>query len=264
MAQALIYQKSTVTVPNEETLILDTRQGLLYPIAMTGSFVGSPVNSNWSEIRLGMYFTIVSGSSGSLGTGNNTAGSAAGESLTISSPLDWISFGLKDSQTQTPPGYSGSMFIGVGVSVSNSGVPYRGAGKVDHNNGGNMQAYGAYGTWVTGSTYNLNYMGFPSDPSPSGSTPYCGFYGIKMTLVNSGSSTQQIYVWSQTSTSVTSMNYNTTQLIQDMNNTALNGPYSISWASASVALPIPDAFWIRLPFYTYRIRLSAIAAKRFA
>lgn len=239
---AKIYLKSA-----ENTLILSPRE--MFQRAF--SFA-----SNWSEIRMGFFWSIISA------TGDNTQG--PGESLTISSVLDNIAIGIKDSATQAIPGQVGSFFAGVGANTSSPA--YINNPPVGIAAGGNVDALNVFGyngvTAIAGSG-NSTALLCPSDPSPA--TGYCGFGGVKFVLANRGGATQQFTITICRTQTVAGADYSPAALRTLMNTFASpSTPRTLAWNSGGVALPIPDAYCVRLPFFNNRIRLSCIRASQYA
>jgi hypothetical protein len=226
---AEIYLKSS-----ENTLILEPREYMLRPFDF----------GDWNEIRMGMYF------SGVLSSDNN--GNVTNETVVYASFLDRIMFGIKDSSTALP-GDTGSLFLGVGSAASGSATVGTGAF------GGNLdaQGLGIYdATSVAGSgSGGGNTMAFPNDVS--GSSSYCGFFGIKMHWTDKGLSSQVAQIDFATAATVSGSTYTVAALRTQL----LNATYaanSVTWNDGASARAVPTCWYLRLPFYNNRIRLSVI------
>lgn len=85
---ATIYQKTA----SDKTLILSPREYFLRPFDF---------GTDWTEVRVGIFF------GGVTSGGDNTQ--AVSETVAVSSAIDRIAFGIKDSATAALPGQAGSL-----------------------------------------------------------------------------------------------------------------------------------------------------------
>jgi len=233
---AQIYEK-----PSEKVVILSSREAIQRPLDF----------STWSEIRLGMFFSMTTVGS------DNTA--VAAETLAIVSPNDYITYGLKNSNNTNVPGVSGSRFIGIGTTSGNSLLALGDIGGFN-----TFHAQGFEGTTLieNASTMHPGIMFFPS-PTPS--TAYSGVFILKLVLANRGLSSQTVTATAAQQSGVAGGTYSTDELLIEMNNFIVPGATrTFNWNDGVSAYDIPDAFYIRLPFYTARMRISAMYAKRYA
>lgn len=236
---ALIYQKDT-----EKTLILSPRES--YQRAFDFGL-------DWTEIRLGMYFSGISAA------GDNSA--SVNETVNINNASDRIAYGIKNSTNTNYPGTADSIFIG---ALSN--------GSSSQCNGENFYSQpstllaggGLYGiTQILPGSPNLG-AGLIYPNSPAGSTSYCGAAILRIVISNRGLSNQSVVVSSAFTKTISGSDYSSAALRTLMNNASWVAAGSFNWNDGSVAYPIPDAFYIRLPFYNNRIRISCMRATRYA
>ena len=245
---AQIYLKNTTT-GTDQCLALAPREALSRQINFSGSF--GPISGSWQELRIGMYISVVSGSSPS--------GSGPAETAIINTPMDYFTFGLKDTQTTILPGYSGSTFIGVGAWSTNITKVSNALGQ---NGSSNLYAFGTNGTYGSSSATGLFALSYPADPSINAS--YAAFFGVRIIINNSGSSNQSLSIYNGAN-SPGNYPYTTATLISELNTFPnQTGPAVLNWTSASLPLPIPDGVWVRMPLYNNAIRISSIYAKRYA
>ncbi len=236
---AIIYTKLT-----DKTVVLSPREG-----------AGRKFNfSSWTEVRVGMFFVGVSSSGPNV---DNIA-----ESVALSSVSDRISFGIKNSSTTDMPGVAGTKFLGVVTrtgltSDSQAATAFRSAG------GGGLSAAGYNGVTLIGggAPEEIDPMVFPG---ASLSTGYNGFYALKFVISNLGGATQAVAISSSPESPVVGTDYSASALRTKINNATYGTPASIAWNSGGVALAIPDAVWVRMPFFNNAIRISAIRAIRYA
>lgn len=231
---------------NENNLLLEPREAFYRPFDF----------GEWTEVRIGMLFRLV-------GTGSDSA-SISTESISANTDSDKIYIGLKDSGSNLP-GVSGTNFIGM-ASFSGSAIRADIANSSYISFGDSFNAYNRlYLTAFSGSTmykayFHENTVTSPEFSSSASGSNYNGFYGIKFTLLNSGSANQQVQVTYRriylTSVGSSSADLHT-QLI---NNTGWTNPPASSTASWTTGIPLPNSFFVYSPLYNNRLRMSAIEA----
>ena len=247
---AKIYQYT----PIDNTLVLNSREGLLYPFNFSGS---------WTELRIGMYVSVVSGSN---------MGPAVAETVTISSPNDFFSIGIKDSTSGVIPGYNGASFIGTGAGVIGTHTVVRNISNTIRlsNNDVNWYYYGCppYATHNT-TTMTSSVVGwngeFYSPVQVTATSSYCSGYTIQFRVNNGGQPSQSVTVYAVPFTPGSSTQYTSTQLTADLVNLPFNSDgtgLTLPWSVSGSALPLPDAFWFRCPLAFNQVRLSAICVER--
>lgn len=240
---ATIYQKTV----SDKTCILAPREFTLHPFDF----------QNWTEMRLGIYF------GGVTSGGDNTMSTA--ETVTLSSSADRVCFGIKNSSTNDIPGVAGSLFLG---SMTGTGLSSDIPGGIEFGTTGtsnSLSAGGYDGTTLVGGTtsqYLLDDMKFPTDTSLA--TGYNGFYAVKFVITNRGTASQSVAISSATTRTVAGTDYSAQALRLLINNATYNASQSVAWNTGAAARDIPDAIYIRMPFYSNRIRISAIRAIRYA
>jgi len=237
---ATIYQK-TVT---DKTCILSPREYILRPFDF---------GTDWTEVRIGAYF------SGIAASGDNT--DSAAETVALASASDRIAFGIKDSATSDLPGFGAALFLGAVTETSSSsycsGSAFSALAAV------RLAAAGYHETTLVGGTSTLGAaMEFPA--SASGATGYGGFFALKFVITNLGTASQSVAISATRTTPVAGTDYSASALQLLMNNNTYQSPVSIAWNDGAIARTVPDAFYCRMPFYSNRIRLSAIRAIRYA
>ncbi len=104
-------------------------------------------------------------------------------------------------------------------------------------------------------------MVFPTDVT--GAADYCGFFAVKLVITDRGLVTQQVTIGSASTKTISGSDYSTAALRLLINN-ASYGSRVIDWNDGAAAYAIPDAFYVRMPFYNNRIRISAMRAIRYA
>ncbi len=236
---ATIYQK-TVT---DKTCILSPREYILRPFDFGA----------WTEMRFGCYL------SGVAASGDNT--DSAAETVALSSAADRICFGLKDSATTDLPGFGSALFLGAVTETSSSS--YCSGTAFSALAASRLAAAGYHETTlVNGSSTLSAATEFPA--SASGATGYCGFFALKFVITSIGTASQSVAISATRTASITGTDYSATALQLLMNNNTYQSPVTVAWNDGAIARTIPDAIYIRMPFYSNRIRLSAIRAIRYA
>lgn len=231
---------------NENNLLLEPREAFYRPFDF----------GQWTEVRVGMLFRLV-------GTASDSA-SISTESISANTDSDKIYIGLKDSSSNLP-GVSGTNFIGM-ASFSGS------ATRTDISNssyisfGDSFNAYHRlYLTAFSGSAtyaayFHENTITAPEFSSSASGSNYNGFYGIKFTLLNSGSANQQVQV-TYRRVYLTSVGSSSADLhTQLINNSGWTNPPASNTASWTTGIPLPNSFFVYSPLYNNRLRMSAIEA----
>lgn len=207
---------------------------------------------NWTEMRMGFFF------SGVAAIGDNTA--SASEEVTQITVDDLITVGLKNSDTDDLPGQAGSLFIGAKSYSSKANC--NGAAFFS-NAGSNKLTAAAYNgaSLIGGAGSDLNGLDYASNVT--GITTYNGFWVLKLVITNRGLATQSIALSTGQTSNVSGADYSPSALRTLMNSATFTVPVTLAWNDGVAARPIPDSYWIRLPFYSNRIRLSCIRATRY-
>jgi hypothetical protein len=232
---------------NEKNLLLEPREAFYRPFNF----------GEWTEMRIGMLFRLVSTASDS--------GSIITESISVNNDSDKVYIGLKDSGSNMP-GVSGTNFIGM-ASFTGSGIRSDGANPsyVSFGDYGNSFYHRLYLTAFSGSNMYRAYFYEATNLSPqfSGSASgsnYNGFYGVKFTLLNSGSANQQVQVQYKR-TYLTLVGSSSADLHSHIiDNSGWTNPPASSTASWATGIPLPNSFFVYSPFYNNRLRMAAIEA----
>lgn len=239
---AIIYQK----IATDKTLILSPREGILRAFDFGA----------WTEMRIGIFY------SGVTSGGDNTQSVA--EVVALSSPADRLAFGIKNSDTDDLPGEAGGTFLGASNSTGNgsecNGVGFfsQGAGAVVACafNGATLVDGGAIADTLG------NYLLYPANVSAA--TQYCGFSGLKLTVTDLGLSSQTVGLSFSNTQNVPGDTYGIGPLRTYLNNSSYGTVRTMTWNDGAAAYDLPDAFFLRMPFYNNRIRVSAMIAARYA
>ena len=266
-----IYQKSG-SVSSEMTLILEPTQ----------SFVRQFSLGTWDELRMGMFFSFLTGSgptSDNTTVATDSQPRVVGETITVvgDNNRQKIMFGLKDSGSLTP-GTSGTWFLGAATSGSTrlgdntSVIPY-------HISVGSSATRALTATGYSGSiriggllegAAGTNIMapwqgGNPVE-DPGAISYYCGFYGLRFVINNPGAAGQTVDMWSMRPAFGTQLgsDYSTDNLKTQLDllpNTA--SFVRLNWNNGTTAYPIPDSFYVYFPFVFSKLRLSAIYVAKY-
>ncbi len=213
--------------------------------------ITAQLGSDWTEMRLGMYFTGVNG------WDNAVAGPE--EILTVSDVSDYVTFGLKDSNSYFLPGEAGGTFIGIRStgSTSKARAPVLATGWfADSNEECSAVGY-AGATLINGGVVANGSLRYP-DPEPL--TGYNGFYCVKFVVSGRGLSSQSVSISVARSDQVDGVDYGKAALYQAMNNSTFGTARNVAWNNGGSARALPDAAWVRIPFYNTRIRIQEIMA----
>lgn len=223
----------------KNSLVLNPREALSYPFNV----------GNWTELRIGMLYTMVAGTSFNLVYGPET--------VVNNSISNRFFYGIKNSSNLDFPGNSGVSFIGLSNLSS--------AASIACNN-----ADTTFGTFAmkmltpdlgqTGETTTLTQGNWVATP---GST--YGFWGMQY-LYNSGNniiSGRRVYdAGGQSNSSLTYLR----QRMSALPNPSIyvTGFFSQSGAPAGSGYPLPDAVYFRLPFYSNSFRIANLCVERYA
>ena len=231
---------------NENNLLLEPREAFYRPFNF----------GQWTEVRVGMLFRLVSTASDSA--------SISTESISANSDSDKIYIGLKDSGSNLP-GISGTNFIGM-ASFSGSATRSDPSNPTHATFGDSFNLYHRlYLTAFSGSTiykayFHENTTIAPAFSSSASGSNYNGFYGVKFTLLNSGSANQQVQV-TYRRVYLTAVGSSSADLhTQLTNNSGWTNPPASNTASWASDIPLPNSFFVYSPLYNNRLRMSAIEA----
>lgn len=245
---ALIYQK----LVTDKTLILDPREYVMRPFDL---------GADWTEIRFGFFWTPVQ-------SGNDNLEPAGNEVIAINNAQDWITAGFKDSATTALPGQATAFFLGhIGWNNVNPGqcslVDLGATWRIGGSNTATTGHLAGYdGVTLKGSDAAAGVA--PQAPDASLAAGYNGFFGVKCVLTNRGLATQQAQLSSAVTATVAGTDYSIAALRQAINNGVYTGGAAFAWNDGAAALTVPDAVFLRLPFFVNRIRISAMMVVRYA
>ncbi len=212
-------------------------------------FLVDGLGSDWTEARLGIFFSVVDAHDDNV--------SGPDEVVDVDAYNDYTTFGLKNSSNRNLPGEASSYFIGIRSSspVSKLVAPSSSAGWfADENQQCIAMAYNGVsiisGGVVPGSSFRF--------PNPNPETGFNGFYCIKLVVSGRGTSSQSVAISVARSESVSGSDYSKAKLYQMMNNSAFGPSTAVAWNTGVAARTLPDVAWVRLPFFNNRLRLHQI------
>ena len=235
---AFLFNMATIfTKGSEKTCILSPREGLMRQFDF----------GSWTELRLGFFYSIVSSSN------NDAAGPT--ESIVTNNEYDLLALGLKTYNSYYPR-QVGCNFVGI---TSQTTGCTKNASNIQTPTGSNHVQCSAYKDATNVSTLSTNDIGglaFPSDPSVGSN--YSAFWGIRYVINNRGLSTQTISIYLSTLTPVSDVSVS--NLLTRLNAfpvAGTNAPRILTFNDGVNAHTVPDAIFLRLPFYNNRLRISA-------
>jgi hypothetical protein len=188
------------------------------------------------------------------------------EDISVNSDLDKVYFGIKDSGSNMP-GVSGTGFIGMASFTGSetkadpvSVIPISLLGdSAEANTRLYLTAFSGSSMYKSFLYQSNSEASLAFSSSASGSN-YNGFYGIKFTLLNSGSANQQVQV-TYRRVYTTPVGSSSADLhSQLVNNTGWTNPPGSNTASWTTGIPLPNSFFVYSPLYNNRLRMSAIEA----
>ncbi len=247
---AEIYTKST-TVGNENCVILEPRQALIYPF-------GPTIGSNWTKIRICMMMSHTS-----LSAGNANMDGFGSPSIVANNVRDRLYYGVKKIGSDFPAEVN-QPFLGFRSYGANTSIDFPQTIFDQRNTYGSLIYLGVHHP-------NGNVEGKLYDPGPnqayglvfppSSNDDLSGFAGapvIAFEVINKGESNQKIII-RHGQTQIT--NSSQAGLRQHILNSDLNtsglGTYNFN-ASGS-PYDLPDSFFIYNPISTVRIRVFGLA-----
>ena len=214
----------------------------------------SNIGTAWNEVRLGMLYTF---------NDNVTVDSVTlAETVTFASYLDWFCLGLMNDVT-TIPGQTGTKFAGMAYTSKTGAtgvtMPSNAAGSasIAWNGAGNHAPTSAIidaaiSTLSTGS-------GRAIIPIYNASS-YAAFIGLKFVVSNPGASNQEITVSSVYTAGPEAITPITALAV--LRGLITGGSYievaALPWNDGAAAYDLPDCWFVRSPFLTNRLRISAM------
>ena len=210
------------------------------------------VGTNWNEVRIGFIGTMIP-------VASDDAASVA-EDVAINSYIDWACFGLISNVTLIP-GQTGCNFIGWATdpaSTSNRVTSNAaGAGVVTLVNGvtdvgGNYSSVKDVTVISKSGASGAPRFGFPIYAADGRG----GFFALKLVVANKGLSNQTVTVSccaDNTSRVTTPLNAKSTLRTLLTSGTYTN-PVALNWFAGGVAIPLPDTWFLRMPFLNNRVR----------
>jgi hypothetical protein len=254
---ANIFDKA-LTSGFDRTLVLDQREGLVYPIPFT----------DWNAIRVGAFFSFTTSSNDNgdiaadLGSPNTTY------DLAIQSPLDKIYFGLKHNNGNFP-GTNNEPFVGICSPYTHAmfntsrspgydfslGAFSNGAelepGTILSNNTFSMSSLNADNAFVP---YDLgSHNGWPT------TTNYAKFICFELAVNNKGQPTQRLSITTHTPNfSVTDTSNQSLKNLMLTNSTNRTDRGTTTWSISGIPYDLPNAIFMYVPFTQIRMRIHNV------
>lgn len=237
------------------------------PVARGNYHRQSSVGSNWNEVRCGILYQVIP----SANLGGTNDGASVAETVNFASYLDWMAFGLMNTRANSSviPGVTGANFIGwLGNATAGS------TATCASNSGGSAALAGTNATkWgatkdasiIASGNLGLGY-GAAVQFAKYSATSYASFIGLRFVVANKGASNQTITAQMSDAGDGSGPGvgpYSITQAtaITVLRTKILNAGYStgvsLTWNASSTAIALPDCIFVRLPFYTNCLRISA-------
>lgn len=225
------------------------------PVARGNFHRQSQVGTNWNEVRMGFLGTIIP-SSGSDGT-------STAEVITVGSYLDWLCFGLMNTRANSSviPGNAASNFIGLALGTVNADTV-----SIDSNASanGNLLANNSHNRLMSINGATVISAGsdqaFGLQVIKYSATVYAIAWLIRLVVTNKGLSNQVVTascsIRPSSATAITQATA-TPVLRTAIMNATYSGSTALNWFASGAALPLPDCWFFRLPFYNNCLRISA-------
>lgn len=237
-------------------MLISEKEGVATAILAVREFqraaLTTKLGSNWTEARLGIYFSGVDA--------HEDDASPPDESLAVANVSDYLFFGLKDANSYFMPGEAGGTFVGVRSTGATTKclAPSGATEGWFADSAGDCSAVGYAGTTlINGGVFANGAMRFPEADSASG---YSGFYCVKFVVNSRGLSSQSVTMSIAREGTVAGTDYGKAALYQQINNATFGATNTVAWNNGGAARALPDAAYVRIPFYNARIRIQEIMA----
>jgi hypothetical protein len=223
---------------------VNTSDKTLLPAPRQGYRRRSNIGSNWTDVRLGIFFTVVP-------SGNDDAACVT-ETVVDNGFPDWFTFGLKDSSASAPY-TAGTRFVGIRqwqnfrITTDNSA----GAGEMIHSGLLSVATAGSGAAELALFGFSMN----PRFPQYSAGTVN-GFWGLKMVVNNAGLSSQSIRLHTNMTGTTAIADVSKTNLRTNLLGSFTDCGGDVAFNESGAALTLPDTLWIRLPTFNNRIRIT--------
>lgn len=239
---ALIYQKTI----SDKCLVLDSRESAWFPLKCGA----------WTGLEIGVLFSLTSSSDHNAPYSN--------ESIEYSNPYDGIFFGIKDTGFYLP--LESGHFIGLTSAPS-----FGGTSTINGTNALYGSGFALYSIASSGASYAEIgiHSGFhlASPNASTGSTGFASFIGLKFEVTGIGTNGQSIRVLSSNDyfnagtndTSTAFLRGKLTAFPEHVSTTSYSY-FTTGFVDGGGPLPIPEAFYVYMPFTQNRFRLHAIMA----
>jgi hypothetical protein len=229
----IIYQ----SVNNENLLLLNSRESFVRPLDL----------GVWNQVRVGMLFNFT--------TSTADSGSVSSETVSVLSNSDRIYFGLKSDGSDFP-GTSGTNFMGA-MTVTTSSID--GLARAGQTVSSVVHMFAGASSGSAGIYAPTSSAGTTTSIETTNTSTGTAFYGLKLVLQNSGSSSQNVaisYKKLTSSAGTSSYDLHSKLVANDTGWASLpSGSGTVPWAAG---IPLPDNFYVYFPFYNSRVRLTYI------
>lgn len=229
-------------------IILNSQESLIYPFNF----------GFWQEIRMGGFFSVVSG-----GTGWNS--NFPGFTGNMSGPLTQLYIGFKDSGSALP-GEKNTTFVGIGRQANNSASSAItsstlcfGAPGSTANMAGYYQTFDTNGNVVY---YNANTQNSMSITNPTPDTNFASFWGLTLQIQGNFFSGMSIYdtaFYTDVSTGNLSRLVNAPPSVSSF----VTGYFTTGGANSNNTLILPQAVYIYFPFPNNQLRIHSLDIEQY-
>lgn len=236
---ALIYEK----IVGDKVVILEPREACIrVPLASS---------NQWTELRIG-----VAVSATSVAASNAAYPS---ESFVASTVYDRFSFGLKNGDTDDLPGVAGSTFWGANTVNGETMTLDATTGNFTESSNRTYSVWNG-ATLIDSDVPGHGRLDLPSAVEAQAATLFAMFWMLRIVITDRGLATQTV----QFARSMDAGNNKTdcseiamrAFLVAMPNISTLSG--AITANSGGVALPVPDAFFLRFPTISSRLRVHNV------
>lgn len=246
---------------NDKTLVLGTREGLVYPLPF----------SDWNSIKIGVYISACSATSGD---DQNYDGVSQAQLISVQGAKDRYYFGLKNNNDKFP-GENGEPFVGYFAGGANYSRLLHAFNTFNGTTFGDSNGLGTIATerpTVTGviqgngvfsgscgyTRGTAGALGAGIGYNVSGSTSYSKIWRMGLTMINKGTSNQKIRINLELADGLTEVsNTDDDHLKNDLNidyGTSAVFDYNLS----GVPYAVPLAIFLYSPFTTLKVRVHNI------
>ena len=219
---------------SDKTLILGVRETFTRKLN---------IGSNWLDVRIGMYFTMV--------PATNDDSSSITETVTYNNYKDRFFWGIKNDSNYLPLS-SGSRFVGMSNSNGNAPSIPSNVSAAQSFNGTALYPISTNGTTILSSNSGQTDVGVPRYSLTNSN----GLWSQRFLVNNYGLSTQTISCTNKISYTTAIADVSMNSLYNQLTGSFGGGSTTLTWNASSIALPLPEYFFVNFPFFNNRIRIT--------